>query len=181
MTDIHARGRSSRRTAILAALVTAGVLAPVATAGASPSGPPADTHRRTLTRHPATAPRLVDIRTGRHGAFDRVVLDLQGSAPGYAVGYVRQVTQDGSGRDVNLRGRANLLIRLRPAAAHTANGHPTYTGSQRSTVDDPELREVALVGDYEGVVSVALGLAHRNGFRVSTLHNPTRIVVDVAH
>jgi hypothetical protein len=40
---------------------------------------------------------------------------------------------------------------------------------------------VAFVGDFEATVSVGLGLRHKAGFRVFTLHDPTRIVVDVAH
>ena len=39
----------------------------------------------------------------------------------------------------------------------------------------------ALLGDFEAVFLVGVGLAHKTPFRVHTLHDPTRIVVDVHH
>jgi hypothetical protein len=121
------------------------------------------------------------VRTARHATFDRVAIDLSGGAPGYRVGYVKEVREDGSGQVVDTRGHANLLVRLTPTNAHHENGSPTYTGPARRTVDYPSLREVAFTGDFEGTVSIALGIRHKDGFRVVTLADPTRIVIDVAH
>ena len=45
----------------------------------------------------------------------------------------------------------------------------------------PNLRQVKLAGDFEGVVSFGLGLRRKTGFRVFRLTAPTRIVVDVRH
>ena len=142
---------------------------------------PTSTQTRSVERSPRPTPQVTDIRTGRHAAFDRVVIDLDGAAPGYKVGYVKEVREDGSGKIVDTRGRANLLVRLTPADAHDSNGHPTYDGPHRFTVGYPALREVAFAGDFEATVSLALGISHKNGFRVMTLTNPTRIVVDIAH
>ena len=144
-------------------------------------GAPSSTKTRTAARSPQPTPHVTDIRTGRHAAFDRVVIDLKGSAPGYTVGYVRQVREDGSGKAVETRGHADLLIRLSPANAHHENGSPTYQGPNRFTVDYPALREVAFAGDFEATVSIALGVRSKSGFRVMTLAEPTRIVVDIAH
>jgi len=144
-------------------------------------GPPSSTATRTVTRTSQPTPQLTGIRTGQHASFDRVVFDLAGAAPGYRVGYVRQVKADGSGKVVETRGRANLLLRLIPTDAHDAEGHATYTGSKRFVVNYPALREVAFAGDFEATVSIALGISHKSGFRVLTLHQPTRIVVDIAH
>jgi hypothetical protein len=38
-----------------------------------------------------------------------------------------------------------------------------------------------VIGDFEAVFSVGVGLTAKTPFRVRTLHNPTRIVVDVHH
>jgi hypothetical protein len=165
---------------VAAAAVTAG-LALTSLPASADLGAPTSTASRSVSRSPSPIPRLFGIRTGRHATFDRVVLDLRGGAPGYRVGYVKTVREDGSGKVVDLRGRAQLLVRLSPAQAHRNNGTATYTGSRRILVDDPELREVALVGDFEGVVSVGLGVRAKHGFRVLTLHDPTRIVIDIAH
>jgi len=142
---------------------------------------PTGTQTRTVERSPRPTPQVVDVRTGKHATFDRVVIDLDGKASGYKVGYVKQVREDGSGKVVDTRGRANLLVRLTPADAHDGNGHATYDGPRRFTVGYPALREVAFAGDFEATVSIALGISHKSGFRVMTLSNPTRIVVDVAH
>jgi hypothetical protein len=142
---------------------------------------PTSTKTRTVERAPNQTPHVVAIRTGRHASFDRVVIDMRGDAPGYRVGYVKKVREDGSGKVVDTRGRANLLVRLTPANAHHENGRPTYSGPNRFTVGYPALREIALAGDFEGTVSIALGISDKNAFRVTTLTEPTRIVVDIAH
>jgi hypothetical protein len=49
----------------------------------------------------------------------------------------------------------------------------------RHTSRFPELREVAGAGDIEGVVSFGLGLSAESGFRIFTLTDPDRLVVDV--
>lgn len=169
-----------RRLAGLAIALGAVLLAGIPPVQAD-QGAPTSTRTRTVDRAPQPAPHVVNVRTGRHATFDRVVFDLKGEAPGYRVGYVSEVREDGSGKVVDTRGRTNLLVRLTPANAHHENGSPTYTGPSRFTVDYPALREVAFAGDFEATVSIALGIRHKNGFRVMTLHDPMRIVVDIAH
>ena len=160
----------------LGVVLLAGVLPANADQGA-----PTSTRTRSVERGPTPAPHVMNVRTGRHATFDRVVIDLDGAPSGYVVGYVREVREDGSGKVVETRGRANLLVRLTPANAHHENGSATYTGPTRFDVDYPALREVAFAGDFEATVSIALGIRHKNGFRVMTLRDPTRIVVDIAH
>ena len=170
-----------RIAVLLVAAAATGTVALTSLPAGADMNAPTSTATRTVTRSPSPFPRLVGIRTGRHATFDRVVFDLRGMAPGYKVGYVDTVREDGSGKVIELRGGANLMVRLRPARAHRNDGSPTYTGAKRIFVNDPELREVALAGDFEGVVSIALGVRAKRGFRVLTLSDPTRIVVDVAH
>ena len=132
----------------------------------------------TVTRQPATQPRLVGVRTGHHATFDRVVFEFAGPAPGYDVRYVGQLVQDGSGATVPVEGQRVLAIAFTPAAAHDAAGNPTAPARIRTGY--PSLREVVRVGDFEGVVSYGFGLDDRVGFRVFTLSGPTRVVIDVA-
>ena len=174
-----ARTFTGRHLAAAAAALTALVVTSLP--AQADQGAPTSTQTRSVQRSPQPTPQVTGIRTGRHAAFDRLVIDLDGAAPGYKVGYVKEVREDGSGTVVETRGRANLLVRLTPADAHDSNGHPTYDEPHRFTVGFPALREVAFAGDFEATVSIALGIAHKNGFRVVTLRNPTRIVVDVAH
>jgi len=169
-----------RRLAGLALAVGAALVGSAGPATAD-LGAPTSTRTRTVERAPQPAPHVVNVRTGQHATYDRVVIDLKGGAPGYRIGYVREVREDGSGKVVDTRGRANLLVRLTPANAHHENGSPTYAGPSRFDVDYPALRAVAFAGDFEATVAIALGIRHKNGFRVLTLRNPTRIVVDIAH
>jgi hypothetical protein len=176
MTQTFSRSRQAGLAIGLGIVLLAGV-----SPASADQGPPSSTRTRSVERGPQPAPHLMNVRTGQHATFDRVVFDLKGGAPGYVIGYVKEVREDGSGKAVDTRGRANLLVRLTPANAHHENGSPTYTGPSRFEVDYPSLREVAFAGDFEATVSIALGIRHKDGFRVMTLRNPTRIVVDIAH
>jgi hypothetical protein len=139
------------------------------------------TAARSVTRMPTPPPEVTGIRVGRHVHFDRIVIDLRGSAPSYRVRYVRTLHRDASGKVVNLLGPASLRIVL------SANGHDVDTGT--STVTTPlrtkwrfdAVRETAVIGDFEAAFSLGVGVADKTPFRVRTLHHPTRIVVDVHH
>ncbi len=165
-------------TAVLAALGSGVVLAAVPAAATGPYS----TRPVTVRSDASPAPVLTSIRVGRHATFDRVVFDLKGKSAGYDVRYVRVVRADPSGRTINLHGNYFLRVRLTPTDAHDPRtGDSTYTGPSKFWVGFPQLREVAMAGDFEATVSVGLGVAHRNGFHVSVLQNPTRLVVDLRH
>jgi hypothetical protein len=122
-------------------------------------------------------PVVTGVRYAGHpeSGYDRFVIDLRGGVPGYSVRYVGSVTADGSGKPVAVPGDRFLLITLTPAQAHTDAGAVTVTGVHR--VGLPMLTSYAVAGDYEGHVSIALGLAATAGFRVGELSD--RIYVDV--
>jgi hypothetical protein len=174
------------RVHILSMLAVGAVLATVpATAGASAAATSPgswSTDARVVNRTPASPPEVTGIRVAHHPRFDRVVVDLRGAAPGFAIRYVKRLHADPSGRVVDLRGPASLRIVLNPA-----NGHDPETGVVTLTTPDrtawrlDQVRETAVIGDFEAVFTVGAGLARRAPFRVLTLTNPTRIVVDVRH
>ncbi|MGH3495922.1 MAG: AMIN-like domain-containing (lipo)protein [Nocardioidaceae bacterium] len=134
-----------------------------------------------VRRHPVPAPRIVNLRVGRHASFDRVVVDLRGRFTGYTVRFVRHLTADPSGRPVRVHGIRFLSVALRSANAHDATGHNVYRGPRRQAYSFPTLRGVAKTGDFEGVVSFGLGLSHRAAFKVTELHGPNRLVIDLRH
>jgi hypothetical protein len=146
----------------------------------STGGPTWSSGPITVAHSPAVppVPVITGIRYAAHSqaGYDRIVFDVQGALPGYSVRYVDQVGADPSDRVVTVPGRRHLLIVMRPAQAHRDNGTATVSGTHR--VNLPMLKSYAVVGDFEGVVSIALSLDDVVGYRVGEL--PGRIYLDVA-
>lgn len=130
---------------------------------------------------------LVGVRTGAHACWDRVVFDLDGPPAGYYVGYVDEVTQDGSGAVVPVPGGARLHVRLHHPS-YDDQGSATLPGATtgRSIADVGGLatvRSVVYAGSFEGDTTVGVGTQGRLPFRAFLLDGPggARVVVDVAH
>jgi hypothetical protein len=142
------------------------------------TGPLAVTHDVAVP----PVPVLLGIRSAAHpdDGYDRIVFDFTGPLPGYTVRYVNEVREDASDRPVTVPGRRFLLIAFTPAQAHTDAGGATIT-PRGKTLDYPMMRGYVIVGDFEGHVSVAVGLDDVVGFRVGELPgSPGRIYLDVA-
>ena len=139
---------------------------------------------------PVTGALFSNVRAGRQDCYDRLVIDIRGTSAmkSYRVEYVRQVTEDPSGRPVPLRGGAYLQIAV-GAWDHSASG--TYNPANRRELANVTgfrtFRQVAWAGSSEGISSVGLGVRARLPFRVTTLAGipgsttGTRVVIDVAH
>lgn len=125
---------------------------------------------------------LRSVRTARHPGFDRVVWEFEGTElPGYHLEYIdTPVRRCGSGEVTEIRGRGWLRVRLTPARAHTEAGEATVEDRER-LLDLPVFRELESTCDFEGSVEWVLGVAHPNRYRVTELHDPARLVVDVRH
>ena len=128
-------------------------------------------------RQARAAPELVSVQAVERKGYDRVLFTFKGAVPGYQVRYVPEVT-DQAGRPLALRGRAFLAVAFEPARAHDPGGGATVS-TATLTPASPVLRQVRFAGDFEGRVSFGLGLAERDGFRVSELRDPPRVAVDV--
>ena len=129
----------------------------------------------------APLPVLTALRTGTHAGYERLTLELGEASglPSYHVQYVdRPLIECGSGNQLVPVGDAWLELRLEPAAAHTEAGQPTI-GAREIVVGGPLLLRVHRTCDFEGVVSLVMALAAPNPYRVLTLSDPWRIVVDV--
>jgi hypothetical protein len=124
-------------------------------------------------------PVVTGIRAGSHPAcgYDRIVFDVTGPTPGYEIRYVQAVTSDPAGAPVTLVGSRYLLLTLRPAQGHTATGAATIV-NRSATLGYPMLKSYAVVGDFEGVFSVALGLRSSTAVRVGELSG--RLYIDLA-
>src|SRR5262249_27951286 len=115
--------------------------------------------------------------------FDRIVLDMTGPQPGVSyTNNLDELTADGSGEIVWLTGQYFVSVAATPARAHDDAGNPTYTGPQKfRTRNLRNVMAVAVTGDFEGYVSIGLGIRSQSWVRVFTLGSPTRVVIDVGN
>jgi hypothetical protein len=134
-----------------------------------------------VTRHFATppVPVITAIRTGTHPecGYDRIVFNFRGPTPGYDIWYVSKVVAGASGKSVSVPGQRYLLITIHPAQGHAGSGASTIARLSAST-GYPMLKGYAVTGDFDGVLSVVVGLAKATAFRVGRLSG--RLYVDVA-
>jgi hypothetical protein len=125
---------------------------------------------------------LERVAVGRHEGYDRVVFQFRGEGlPGYRVEYVEPpLKEDGSGNPVTVDGTAVVVVRMEPASGfdlNTGEGEIVYKGPKRIP-GASVVREIVRTGDFEAVLSWAVGLEQKVDFRVLTLTSPSRLVVD---
>lgn len=119
---------------------------------------------------------IADVRVGGNEGFDRFVVEFEGAVGAYFVSYVEQVTEDGSGDPVPVEGSAFVQVSL--------NGVPNEPLAPQETIEADLTGLIQVVGagaGFEATVSYGLGTAQAAGFRVFTLTEPSRLVVDIAH
>jgi hypothetical protein len=136
---------------------------------------------------PSTVQEMVAVlsalRTGKHDGFERVTLELAGGGtgfPAYHVEYIdRPLIECGSGQQVNPVGDAWLEIRMEPLDAHTQEGQPTIPRTPQAVPGLENIQRVYRTCDFEAVTTLVFAVASPNRFRVFTLEEPRRIVVDI--
>lgn len=119
---------------------------------------------------------LRDVRVAEHEDFDRIVLEFSGNGtPGWVVEYVDKAVLEGSGKVVRLDGDSTLNIQ----ASNTtwpADGY--YGGPKR--LGGGDLPDVYVGGTFEGYTQVVAGTDDdKTSFRVHTLTQPSRLVIDI--
>jgi hypothetical protein len=128
---------------------------------------------------------LERLALGRHEGYDRVVFQFRNTLPGYKVEYVQPpLKEDGSGNLVKLEGNAFVVVRMEQASGfdlNTGEGVMVYKGPRRlegSTSGTSVVQELVRTGDFEAVLTWAVGLSDRVDFRVETATSPPRLIVD---
>ena len=171
----------------VAALGTVGVAAAAPAAAANRHAAACATNWGTNAKHRGptsgtVATRVLAVRAGRHGCFDRLVIDLSGGRrPPFSAQYVRHIVAQGSGRVLHMRGHAFILINVRgPGGAH----YPSNAVNLTSVSGFTTFRQVRGAGSFERITAIGLGVRARLPFRVLELGSSTagwRIVIDVGH
>lgn len=129
--------------------------------------------------------RLVDVRTGSHPGFTRVVWEMHGSSgtPAYRVGYAPGPFVDIGDSTIPVAGTAFLHVVFFPAMRHDITDPvdiiQTYLGPEVINVGTGSVRQVVFIEDFEANMEWAIGLTGQKAFEVFTLENPTRLVVDI--
>ena len=154
-------------------------------AGRAEAGGPPFLSADTIVDEPvaaATAPAtVVALRSASHDDFDRVTIELSSGPPGYRVAWSKvRPTGCGSGEPLDVPGPAWLVVRLDPAQVHDEQGRGTIE-TRNSSPGLPAVKAIGIGCDFEAVASWAIGAPRRLPFRVMPLHDPPRVVVDVAH
>src|SRR5829696_1261395 len=131
--------------------------------------PPFSTDPKSAGPDDGGQSELSEARVGCHKRFDRFVVRVGAVTPAaYRARYVRKIVSDGSGATVQLLGTKRLRVRFPTARAHReSDGAPLV--ARTLTPKCPNLRQVKLAGDFEGVVTFGLGLRAKPGFRVFRL------------
>jgi hypothetical protein len=146
----------------------------------APDGPPFPESTDPQTAEPTGEwdLQLVDVRVGEHDGFDRVVLELSGTAtPGWGVAWSDEAVAEGSGDVVPLEGDRVLTI----SASGTAMPEPGSFEVPARLGPAGAVAEVQVNGWFEGYTQVFAGVeGDERPFRVFTLTDPPRLVVDIA-
>ncbi|MFD3461644.1 hypothetical protein ACFWVM_18170 [Nocardia fluminea] len=144
---------------------------------------PTDASPKSGAASAGAALTVTDIRLGRQPGFDRVVYELGGTgSPGWQVAYTDSAVQDGSGKSVDVAGRAILEVRILGSAYPFDSTVPPFDGPD--PVTDPGTPAITGVYKklvYEGVTQSFIGIdADQPPFSVTALADPPRLVVDIA-
>jgi hypothetical protein len=159
----------------------------------SPVETPTPSHPSTQSPSPSASPTLpawcgpmeggsegratvTDLRVGSHPGYDRLVVQFDRAVPHYALTLnptAIRFTGSASGLPIQLRGDYGLRLQLNNIDIPNRYPHGTDLVLGSST-----LLEVRLIGDYEGTVDVAVGVAREVCPTITLLDAPPRLVLD---
>lgn len=112
------------------------------------------------------------------------MLDLSGQGrPGWTAEYVDDPTLDGSGRPVDLAGDRVLQVRVTGVVPPTAEGAEPWEGPEENAVTQSGgiVDQVVRGPLVEGTQQLFVGLGSAQPFRVFSMEDPARVVLDLYH
>lgn len=133
---------------------------------------------------PSTTDRaqITDVRVGTHDGYDRVVFEFASGIPDAVIeGVLPPLYADPSGLEVDVAGTAFLKVTMHFASKMSPEGGVTYDGSTNFEPGFDRLAQLIEGGDFEAVSTWYLGLNGAGCFRVLTLPDPSRLVIDIEH
>lgn len=133
---------------------------------------------------PSTTDRaqITDVRVGTHDGYDRVVFEFASGIPDATIeGVLPPLYEDGSGLEMHVAGTAFLKVTMHDASRVSPDGGVTYDGPTDFEPGFDRLEQLTEGGDYEAVSTWYVGLNGAGCFRVMTLADPSRLVIDIEH
>jgi hypothetical protein len=130
----------------------------------------------------ATTPRaqITGVRVGEHEGYDRVVFEFDRGIPQYRIARAEPpLREDASGRPLDVAGSSFVSIVLTDASRALPDGALTYHGPLDFMPRFDALIELTEGGDFEAVSTWYAGLGAESCVRVTTLEDPSRLVIDV--
>lgn len=154
------------------------------TSGCSPL--PGATSNAHAADGPSDTMFLTSVSVEALECTDRITFGFRDAVaqPGYNISYEpgsAAKTEDGSGRTIEVAGSAFLVVRLLSTATAEISGEeltPTYTGPRR--IEEPGVhfvREVVKTGDFENMVTWAIGLDGRRPYKLTA--SDSQLIVDI--
>ena len=127
---------------------------------------------------PPDPPTLISVRAKHVGDVDRVTFTFRNGLPAHVhPQWVDGLAYDGSGLPVRVAGSTVLAVGFTSATAHDGDG---LTVGRRKAFALPNVITSVYAGDFEGYVSVGLGVQKQTSYTVTRLSSPDRVVVEVA-
>lgn len=125
---------------------------------------------------------IVDVRTGTHAGYDRVVFEFDQGTPELTLDRaVPPFSEDASGHPLTVDGDSVLRLTMRGGTKQTDSGTSSYDGSTDRALAHPALVHLVEGGDFERQSTWYLGLTAEVCARVLLLDGPPRLVIDVEH
>ncbi len=126
--------------------------------------------------------QITDVRVGTHDGYDRVVFEFDSGLPDAVIeGVLPPFYADPSGQEIPVAGSAFLKLTMHGASKVSPDGGVTYGGSTNFEPGFDRLVQLVEGGDFEAVSSWYLGLDGGGCFRVLSLSDPSRLVIDIEH
>ena len=127
---------------------------------------------------------IVDVRTGAHADYDRVVFEFTDGLPEASLERAEPpFTHDASGAPIDVEGSSFLWLIMRGGTKQTEEGTSSYDGPLDFDPGFPTLVDLIEGGDFEAQSTWHLGLTSEACVRLIILTDdgPPRLVIDVEH
>jgi hypothetical protein len=134
------------------------------------------------TAEPPLVANIIDVRTGAHDGYDRIVFEFAAGIPEFTLARDEPpFFADGSGAPVNVLGNSFLQLTLRGGTKRTDAGTSSYGGPTEFHPHGRQLVHFIEGGDFEAQSTWYAGLEAEACLRVMTLADPDRLVIDLEH